>query len=184
MYINTINKQDCIESAISLDSFKMFCIENKEMNYIDDPITKEFINVSNEIESKFKNIDLLVYKKGAIENSIRESIPVKTAQNKKWQIDKHICSVMAEVKKIAKSIHYKPKGIESLYFIKEFDSTEEALKYARIKTVDGFMIKGTEKIIEDIVYRGYVENISLFMIYYIHYKFPLLFGEKVKFLYE
>ena len=173
-----------IEENIALDSFKDFCIKNKENNYKDSPITKEFINIFNKIVSKFKDIDLLIYNKGAIDNSLRASIPVEFSQVKKLQMDKNIYSIIAQVNKNIKTIPYKPNGIESLYFIRNFDSIDEALKYVRIKTIDGFMIGETEKIIEDIVYRGYVGNLSPFMAYYVYYKFPLLFDEKVIFLYD
>ncbi|MCQ4925010.1 hypothetical protein NE686_18055 [Tissierella carlieri] len=168
-----------IEDNITLNSFKEFCISNRELNYNDSSITEEFIKISNRIERKFKDIDLLVYNKGVIDNSVKESIPLEMAQIKKWEIDKHINSLMAEVNKNIKAGPNKPRGIESLYFIRNFNSIDEALKYVRIKTVDGFMIEGTEKVIEDIVYRGYVENLSPFMAYYVYYKFPLLFDEKI-----
>lgn len=49
----------------------------------------------------------------------------------------------------------------------------------QIKTIDGLILNDSKNYIEEIVHRGAIEKISPFMAYYMHYKFPLVFGEEI-----
>ncbi|MCK9470694.1 MAG: hypothetical protein M0Q88_02945 [Bacilli bacterium] len=191
LYMDEQSKKNIKIDIVTFNSFRKFCLKYREAKRQNDDRVKEFIKVSKKIEDIFKEIDIAIYNAAVIDTKLQvqtgltpESynsyLPPGTKElTKKAQINKYINHLKSEVKNHIYSIEYQPKGVESLYFVKNFETTQEALKYVRIRTIDGFMIEGTDKYFENIAHKGVAEATSPFMSYYLYYKFPLIFDNDV-----
>lgn len=194
LYINTTHSINDGEYEIQLSSFRDFCIKYREAEFQNNFTASKSVNISEEIRSRFEEIDFLEKNISMVNNDIRKlsgssmepknSIKpsVKSALKKKMKLERAMKNSLNKIEKSINTTNYQLKGVESLFFVRYFISTEEALEYIKMKTVDSYMIKGSNKLFEDIAHRSIAETASPLMACYIYYKFQLLFSKEIKFI--